>query len=111
MSPPHANSIDDLESFGEMIVWLLGPSGAGKSTVGRRLAELRGLEFFDIDEMIEQRSGCRIDDIFAHGGEREFRRLEWNEILELADGNQPRVVALGGGAITDNAVRQLIRET
>jgi 3-dehydroquinate synthetase len=93
------------------VIVLIGPSGAGKSTVGRRLAEMRAERFHDVDELIEERSGRTIDQIFAGGGEREFRRLEWNEIIELSDSHEPCVVALGGGAIEDPAVRQLVRET
>ena len=38
--------------------------GAGKSTIGRALAKELKLEFFDSDEVIEQRSGADIAWIF-----------------------------------------------
>jgi shikimate kinase / 3-dehydroquinate synthase len=94
-----------------MITWLVGPSGAGKTTVGRRLAEMRGEPFFDIDAMIEERSGRTIDQIFASDGESAFRRLEWNEILELSAMREPCIVALGAGAVSEIDVRHLVRET
>lgn len=94
-----------------MIIWIIGPSGAGKTTAGRRIAEMRGAEFFDIDEMIALRTGSTVAQIFSSGGESVFRRHEWNEIIELSDATTPRVIALGAGAITDSGVRQLIRET
>src|SRR3546814_837701 len=41
-------------------IFLIGPMGAGKTTVGRRLAELRGLPFIDSDHEIEERTGVDI---------------------------------------------------
>ena len=36
-------------------IFIIGPMGAGKTTVGKRLAELRGMEFVDSDHEIEAR--------------------------------------------------------
>jgi len=93
-----------------MIIWLQGPSGAGKTTVGRRLAAMRGLPFIDLDEEIERAEGRSILDIFSGDGEAAFRRMEWNAFFALLDeGNSPKVVALGGGAIADPAIRAALR--
>ncbi|MCU1587482.1 MAG: aroK, partial [Frankiales bacterium] len=48
---------------------LVGPPGAGKSTVGRLLAERRGLLFRDTDTDIEQAAGKSIAEIFFDEGE------------------------------------------
>lgn len=79
-----------------MIV-LVGFMGAGKTTVGQLLAERLGLPFTDSDEMIEQRAGRPIRQIFAQDGEPAFRALEHQIIAELLDG-PALVLALGGGA-------------
>jgi shikimate kinase len=79
-----------------MIV-LVGFMGAGKTTVGTLLAAKLGLPFTDSDQVIEQRAGRPVRQIFAEDGEPAFRALEHEVIAELLDG-PPIVLALGGGA-------------
>ena len=79
-----------------MIV-LVGFMGAGKTTIGRLLAADLGLAFADSDQVIEQRTGRLIREIFAADGEAAFRALEHHVIAELLDGPD-LVLALGGGA-------------
>ena len=55
--------------------------GCGKSCVGRRLSELLRCHFVDLDEVIVEREGRSIPEIFAEDGETEFRRME-KEALE-----------------------------
>ena len=50
--------------------------GCGKSSVGRKLSELLCCPFMDLDDVIEERAGRRIPEIFASEGEAEFRRME-----------------------------------
>jgi len=57
--------------------------GAGKSTIGRTLAKELKLEFFDSDEVIEERSGADISWIFDVEGEEGFKRREQKVIDEL----------------------------
>jgi len=89
---------------------LSGFMATGKSTVGRRVAALCGAPFVDLDQLIEQRAGARVADIFQNAGEAEFRRLERAELARLlSEGGQP-VVALGGGALLDRQQRLLALE-
>ena len=87
-----------------MIV-LIGFMGAGKTTVGRALAARLNLPFVDTDEVIEQASGLSISDIFEGYGETGFREIEARTIAEQLAG-PPAVVALGGGAVTTESVRE-----
>ena len=59
-----------------MIISLTGFMGCGKSSVGRKLSELLCCPFMDLDDVIEERAGRRIPEIFASEGEAEFRRME-----------------------------------
>jgi len=88
-------------------VVLVGFMGAGKSTAGRALAERCGVPFVDCDEVVEREHGS-IDGIFAARGEQAFRATEEDVVLRALDEAEgsPRVVALGGGAVTSEAVRR-----
>jgi shikimate kinase len=78
---------------------LIGYRGSGKTTVGRLLATRLGKKFLDADEVIIATSGKSIREIFAAGGEPEFRRLEIQAIADIAK-NPDHIIAVGGGAIT-----------
>src|SRR3546814_1659352 len=83
------------------------PMGAGKTTVGRRLAELRGLQFIDSDHEIEACTGVDIAYIFEREGEAGFRKRESQMIDELAVRNGI-VLATGGGAVLDADSRRVL---
>lgn len=90
-------------------VVLVGLMGAGKSTVGKRLASVLGLSFIDSDNEIVEAAGCSISDIFELYGENVFRDLEQRVMLRLLSGT-PAVIATGGGAYVNPAIRDAVRE-
>ncbi|MFQ5780877.1 MAG: shikimate kinase [Nitrospiria bacterium] len=77
-------------------VVLLGFMGTGKSIIGRRLAVEFGYRFVDTDQLIEERAGKRIPEIFAEEGEAWFRRLETETILDVSE-RTGCVISTGGG--------------
>ena len=81
-------------------IFLVGPMGAGKTTIGRRLAQARGMDFVDSDQEVEARTGVNIAFIFEKEGEPGFRRRERQAIGELSQ-RQNLVLATGGGAVLD----------
>lgn len=87
---------------------LVGLMGAGKTTIGRRLAKEIGLDFVDSDAEIVEAAGCSISDIFALYGEAIFRDLEQRVLQRLVAG-EPVVLATGGGAFMNPAIREAIR--
>lgn len=91
-------------------IFVVGFMGAGKSTVGRALATRLGWNFFDLDDAIEAAEGAKISDIFATRGESEFRRLETEALQRLLASSDAAVIALGGGAYTIAANRDLLRD-
>lgn len=93
----------------EPSIVLVGLMGAGKTSIGKRLAGLLGLPFFDADEEIERAAGMSIAEIFAAHGEEAFRAGEKRVIQRLL-GNGRIVLATGGGAFMDADTRSVIRE-
>ncbi len=87
---------------------LVGLMGAGKSTIGRRLATTLDLQFIDSDNEIVEAAGCSIADIFETYGEAIFRDLEQRVLLRLLSG-PPCVLATGGGAFIQPAIREAIQ--
>jgi len=89
-------------------IFLTGFMATGKSRIGRLVAQLLNREFADTDALIEARAGRPIADIFASEGEEAFRQVEY-ECVTRAAGQPNSVVALGGGAITQERNRSAIR--
>ena len=93
------------EATGRIV--LTGFMGSGKTTVGPIVAERLGWSFVDVDDVIAFEAGTTIPEIFEREGEAEFRRRERAVIANLASGEK-LVMALGGGAIEDEATRELL---
>ncbi len=79
-----------------MLIFLIGFMGSGKSTTGRLLARDLSFGFADIDNLLEEREGMAVTEIFARKGEEYFRKAE-SEILDAILGFERTVVACGGG--------------
>lgn len=89
---------------------LNGFMATGKSTVGRKVAELSGASFVDLDNEIEARTQMSVAAIFKERGEQAFRKLEREQLEALLSGWSRRfsaapVVALGGGALLERSTR------
>lgn len=84
-------------SRGKNIV-LLGFMGTGKTSVGKSLAKRLDMTFVDMDDVIVQREGKSVSDIFAQDGESHFRQLERNLVQELS-AESGKVIAPGGGIV------------
>ena len=85
---------------------LVGLPGAGKSKVGRLLASRLGVDHVDTDDLVEERQGRPIADIFAIDGEAAFRVMETDAVACAL--TRSAVVSLGGGAAATQAVRDLL---
>lgn len=88
---------------------LIGMPGCGKTAVGEALARLSGRPLWDVDEMIEQRAGLPIPQIFAAQGEAAFRALE-TACLRDAARESGIILAAGGGIVTVPRNRELLRQ-
>lgn len=81
-----------------LVLVLIGAPGAGKTSVGTAVAEQLGVDFTDTDDLIVQRAGKPIQDIFIEDGEEAFRDLEV-EVVAQALAECSGVLSLGGGAV------------
>lgn len=86
-------------------IYLCGFMGCGKTTIGRIVAKKLGVEFYDLDDYIEEKSGMKIPEIFEKFGEEHFRKLESEAIAEFE--NKTGVVATGGGALLSEKNAQI----
>jgi len=87
---------------------LVGMMAVGKTSVGRRLAEVRGWEFFDSDRQIEAITGRTVAEIWRTDGEPAFRRLEAEVLADALASTTPRVIAAAGGTVLDENNRRLM---
>lgn len=81
--------------------------GAGKSTIGKQLARIMKMDFYDSDAVIEERAGAPIDWIMDIEGEEGLRKRERKVIAELTQ-KTGIVLATGGGAVCDPENRLLL---
>ena len=78
-------------------IYLIGLPGTGKSYFGKILAEATGLEFADLDKIIEENEGRTISTIFETDGEDYFRKVE-AKLLRNFSAKDEFILATGGGS-------------
>ena len=86
---------------------VVGPPASGKTTIGTALAEALGAGFRDTDQDIVTTTGTSVADLFVTHGEPHFRNLE-EQAVARALTEHDGVLALGGGAVTSAASRELL---
>ncbi|WP_044747838.1 shikimate kinase [Bacillus alveayuensis] len=90
------------------VIFLTGFMGAGKTSVGRQLAERLGVSVVDTDELIEQKVGKSINEIFAEEGEAVFRKYE-RELLQTLP-LENIVITTGGGMVIQKENRDWMKK-
>ena len=82
----------------------IGMMGSGKSSIGSIVSKKLNFNFFDIDQLIENDQKMKISKIFEIKGEDSFRDIEKKITLNILK-NKKGVIALGGGAIINIAIK------
>ena len=78
-------------------ILLVGMPGTGKSTLGKLLSEKKGLQFVDVDAMIDASANMPPQEILDSLGDEGFCKLEASALDSIqGDG---LVIATGGSAI------------
>lgn len=86
----------------ERRVALCGIKHCGKSRLGKALAEMLALPFFDTDELLAADAGKPVRALYNEVGEKRFRELEAESIRRFtASAHSPAIVALGGGVVSN----------
>lgn len=86
---------------------LIGFMGSGKTWMGKKIAEELGLTFIDLDDYIESSSGMSVNEIFMHGGESYFRKLERRAVNML---HNEKVISTGAGCIESHLNRSWLEQ-
>lgn len=92
------------------LVFLTGFMASGKSTIGPILANTLGWNFYDLDKLVEEKTGMLVREIFEKHGEPYFRNLEKQSLQEVLLLNN-YIIALGGGTIADPVNLDIIKST
>ncbi len=92
-----------------MNVVLIGYRGTGKSTVGRKIADILKMPFYDTDELVRKRTGRVIKEIVEEGGWGSFRKEE-KKIIRRLSSVRGSVIATGGGAVMDEGNLNILRK-
>ena len=82
-------------------VFLIGFMGSGKTYWGKIWAQQKGLDFYDLDEIVEAKEGKSIAAIFEKEGEDYFRKTE-TEALHTLSEKDGCIIACGGGTACFN---------
>jgi len=92
----------------ERNIFLIGPMGSGKTTIGKQLAKMFNLQFYDCDQELERQTGASVSLIFDLEGEAGFRVRE-SQLLEQLTARKGVLIATGGGTVCREENRRLLR--
>lgn len=87
--------VNRVQSELENIV-IIGMPGCGKSAAGKVLSKMLGRELLDIDNLIAEREGTSIPEIFEKHGEGYFRDIETAVTKDVAK-RSGVIISCGGG--------------
>ena len=88
---------------------LIGFMGTGKSTIGRNLSHTFGYPLIDTDQLIEEKEGRPIPEIFTDKGESGFRDLE-TEVLRSLKKHTGHIIATGAAVRMASSVSVLVMD-
>ena len=90
-------------------LFLVGFMGTGKSTISFELSRLLQVSRIEMDQMIVDKEGMEITEIFSLHGEEYFRDLETGVLRELKE-DETAVISCGGGIVLRRENIELMRK-
>ena len=88
---------------------LIGMPSAGKTTIGKMLEDRMQKEFIDLEDVIIEKAGKSIPEIFEESGEAGFRAIETEAAIEVSKLNN-KIIATGGGTIKHKVNMDYLRQ-
>ena len=92
----------------EKNIFLIGLMGSGKTTIGKLLSKNLNKDFYDSDNVVEDKTGVKVPLIFEYEGEVGFRKREESVLKELVR-HTNIVLATGGGIILSKDNCELLK--
>jgi len=89
---------------------LIGFMGTGKTAVGKRLASILNMDFYDTDQEIEKVTGMSINKLFQKHGEIRLKSEEALIVKKLRK-LKNSIIATGGGMILDRNNIEMLKQT
>lgn len=89
-----------------MKIWLVGMMGSGKTTAGSMAASALGVPFLDTDQLVTDKVGTTIAELWSDEGEGVFRSAERAVVADIEA--RSGVVATGGGVVLDAVNRAIL---
>ena len=93
---PQADDASVITQSPDFNIVLIGFMGSGKSTISSALNKMYGMDIIEMDQVIADREGMSISEIFEVHGEEYFRNLE-TELLRELQNHKGVVISCGGG--------------
>ena len=94
------------------LITLVGMMGSGKTSCGSVLAKKLGINFIDIDTLVELEENLKISEIFNKFGEDYFRLIEekiiFLKINEFLRKNIKAIISIGGGGFERKKTREFL---
>lgn len=86
-----------------MKIWLVGMMGSGKTSAGALAAAGLGVPFLDTDQLVAEKVGKTIAELWSDEGEEAFRSVERAVVTDVEASSG--IVATGGGVVLDELNR------
>lgn len=89
-------------------LYIIGFMGSGKSSLSLELDTINSRKLISTDELIENRIGMSVSDIFDRYGEAFFRKQEHMLLCDISK-NDGQIIDCGGGLPLNPLNRELIK--
>ncbi len=94
-----------------MRIFLTGYMYSGKTTIGKKLASILELPFYDLDDYFEIKYKISIIKFFEKYNEKLFRKLESEALSELISQHEDVLISTGGGTACFNDNMKLMNDS